>query len=92
MDSTTNYETGDYEYKLFISTNSLNKIIFNTNTDYDEIPNNITLRTNSSNSVYKINYSLDSYCKLNNLCNNNLSLEISYDKFGEIEEIKNPVK
>lgn len=92
LDSTTNYETGDYEYKLFISTNSLDKIIFNTNTDYDEIPNNITLRTNSSNSVYKINYNLDSYCKLNNLCNNNLSVEISYDKFGEIEEIKNPVK
>lgn len=92
LDSTTNYESGDYEYKLLISTNSLDKIIFNNVTDYDEIPNNITLRTNNENSVYKINYNLDSYCKLNNLCNNNLSIEISYDKFGEIEEIKNPVK
>lgn len=92
VDSTTSFGDGNYEYKLLISTNNLNKIIFNKDTDYDETPNNIILEADSSREVNKIKYNLDNYCKLNNLCKNNLSVEIDYDNFGGIKDIENPVK
>ena len=91
-EANTSYEDGRHEYSLLISTNTLNKLLDSKNTDYDEIPNKIVVSTDSDKLANKITYNLDSYCKLNNLCDNSLSLEISYYRFGKIERIDNPIE
>lgn len=91
-EANTSYEDGRHEYSLLISTNTLNKLLDSKNTDYDEIPNKIVVSTDSDKLANKITYNLDSYCKLNNLCDNSLSLEISYYRFGKIEGIDNPIE
>ena len=91
-EANTSYADGRHEYSLLISTNTLNKLLDSKNTDYDEIPNKIVVSTDSDKLANKITYNLDSYCKLNNLCDNSLSLEISYYRFGKIEGIDNPIE
>ena len=91
-EANTSDEDGRHEYHLLISTNTLNKLLDSKNTDYDDVPNKIVVSTDSDKLANKITYNLDSYCKLNNLCDNSLSLEISYDRFGKIEGIDNPIE
>ena len=91
-EANTSYEDGRHEYSLLISTNTLNKLLDSKNTDYDDVPNKIVVSTDSDKLANKITYNLDSYCKLNNLCDNSLSLEISYYRFGKIERIDNPIE
>ena len=91
-EANTSYEDGRHEYSLLISTNTLNKLLDSKNTDYDDVPNKIVVSTDSDKLANKITYNLDSYCKLNNLCDNSLSLEISYYRFGKIEGIDNPIE
>lgn len=91
-EANTSYEDGRHEYSLLISTNTLNQLLDSKNTDYDDVPNKIVVSTDSDKIANKITYNLDSYCKLNNLCDNSLSLEISYDRFGKIEGIDNPIE
>lgn len=91
-EANTSYEDGRHEYFLLISTNTLNKLLDSKNTDYDDVPNKIVVSTDSDKLANKITYNLDSYCKINNLCDNSLSLEISYYRFGKIEGIDNPIE
>lgn len=79
------------QYTLLISTNTINKIVSGTDTDYDEIPNQIILDSDNTGEIVKVTFKLDSYCKLNNLCNNSLEIELSYEMFGEIKKIDNPI-
>jgi len=90
--STTTYEDGTFSYEFLISTNTLNELLKGIISDYDEVPNEIIVGTNSEKSVNSIKYILDSYCKLNNLCTNSLELEVSYSRYGKIESIDNPTK
>ena len=52
--------------------------------------NKIIYSTDKNKDVYQINYLLDSYCLLNNLCEKSLKLEIVYDKFGGVSKIEVP--
>ncbi|MBR5370507.1 MAG: hypothetical protein IK137_04315 [Bacilli bacterium] len=78
------YDSGEKVYNLLISSNELNELIDNKNTDIDEIPNKIKVSMNYRGYPSEINYDLNSYCINNNLCKNNLSIIISYKEFSSI--------
>ena len=78
-------------YTLKISSNTLNKIFYDKNTDFDEVPNTIVV--NSSDRIIKrVTYDLNSFCKLNNLCNNSMKITTTFDMYGDIKKIDNPIK
>lgn len=79
------------EYTFSVSTNSINKLLYDTDSDFDEIPNQIIIGVDEKKNVNKIIFKLDSFCKLKNLCNNKLEIELNYEMFGEIKKIDNPV-
>lgn len=82
VDSITNYASGDRVYNLLISSNTLNKIINDKDTDIDDVANKIKLSINSNNFITEISYNFDSYCKNNDSCNK-LSVTISYKEYSE---------
>lgn len=88
-ESKTTYESGKTIYNFLISSNTLNEMINNINTDYLEEPNKFQIITDDKNNVNKIVYNLSSYCLVNNICQKSLNIELSYENFGEVEEINN---
>ncbi len=88
-ESNTTYESGKIVYNFLISSNSLNSLIDNNETDYDEIPNKVAISVN--NDIESISFDLDSYCKINKLCNNSLKINIDYDNYNGVKEIINPI-
>lgn len=85
----TAYQSGSTKYGFQISSDTINKIINNKETDIGDNPNTITVTSDEDNRVTDIDYDLDSYCLKNSLCKTNLEIELSYDQFGEIKEIVN---
>ena len=81
VESRTIYDNGVTTLNLFISSNTLNRIIDKEETDYEEIPNNIKLSVDD-NKINEINYNLDSYCKIKNICNK-LNIIINYKDYSE---------
>lgn len=77
-ESKTTYDNGDEVYNLLVSSNTLNKILDKKDTDFEEIPNKIKMIIRNK-KVKEINYNLDSYCKLNKLCNEELNIIIVYN-------------
>ena len=77
LESQTTYGDGRVVFNYLISSNTINKLLEGKDTDFSEVPNKVTL-TKINNSLEKIVYELDSYCKLNNLCNKGLKITISY--------------
>lgn len=78
-ESKTTYNDGSEVYNLLVSSNTLDKIMDNIDTDYEEIPNKIIMSLNSDKKLKELNYNLDSYCLLNKLCNSSLNIIISYN-------------
>ena len=91
LDSKTSYEDGRNAYNLLISTNTINQKFNGIDSDFLEEPNKITITSDSNSDVNEISYDLSSYCTLNKLCQSSLMITLSYDMFGEIKEIENPV-
>lgn len=89
--SKTSYEDGKKAYNFLISSNTINQMLKNLDSDFLEVPNEITLGVDDSNSVNKIEFDLNSYCTLNKLCKNSLNIKVEYDMFGEVTKIDNPV-
>lgn len=83
----TDYESGKITYHYQISTNTINKLLENINSDIDDIPNEISISTDN-NDVNEINYTLNSYAKTKgyNLCN----ISMTYTRFNEIKDIIQP--
>ena len=77
FESQTTYGDGRILYNFLISSNTINKLLDNKDTDFSEVPNKISL-TIGNNNLEKIVYELDSYCKLNTLCSKGLKITISY--------------
>ena len=90
-ESKTEYEDSHLRFDYLLSTNTINSLFYNIESDYNEEANKIVYSTDKDKDVYQINYILDSYCLLNNLCERSLKIEIAYDKFGEISKIENPI-
>ena len=89
-ESKTEYEDSHLRFDYLLSTNTINSLFYNIDSDYIEEANKIVYSTDKDKDVYQINYILDSYCLLNNLCEKSLKLEIIYDKFGDISKIEDP--
>ena len=90
FDNKTDNNNIEWTYK--ISSNTLNSILYNKETDFDEMPNTIIVVTDEDGLVKGINYNLDSYCKNNSLCDKSLKIELSFDMINEIKEIDNPIE
>ncbi|MBR2679064.1 MAG: hypothetical protein IKE63_06565 [Bacilli bacterium] len=88
-DSKTDYQSGTTKYNFLISSNTINSLINNKETDIDDLPNSLTISSDEDNKVDSIIYHLDSYCKSNKECDDNLEIDLSYEQFGEIKEIVN---
>lgn len=78
-------------YTYLVSSNSINKFLYNIDSDYDEVPNQIILEVDDKKNVNKITFKLNSFCKLKNVCQNDLEIELSYEMFGEVKKIDNPL-
>lgn len=91
LESKTTYEDGRSSINMLISTNTLNQKLNNIDSDFFEEPNKITLIANKNKDIDEINYDLSSYCTLNKLCQSSLKINLSYEMYGEIKNIENPV-
>ena len=91
LDSKTSYEDGRNAYNLLISTNTINQKLNGIDSDFLEEPNKITITSNNDSDINEVSYDLSSYCTLNKLCQSSLKITLTYDMFGEIKEIENPV-
>lgn len=85
-------EDGKSNYRYLVSTNTINKIIYNVDSDFDEVPNDIDILLDNNSGTNTIKFKYDSFCKLNNICNNSLTIEANYEMFNSVKEIGNPVK
>ena len=78
VEAKTTYDNGNTMYSLLISSNTLNKILDNKDTDIDDVANKITLTIDKHRYVNEIDYDLNNYCKSNNICNSNLNIKAKY--------------
>ena len=78
-------------YDLSITSDTINKIIDNKDTDTEEVPNKIIVYADENGEIYKISYNLDSYCKIIEGCQNTLKIDLEYSNVGNVKEIKNPI-
>lgn len=90
--SKTEYESGKVSYNFEISSNTLNVIIDDIHTDFDDKPNTVVVNIDENGNVNEIKFGLNSYCINNKQCMKNLDIEMYYDNFSEIDDIKSPIK
>ena len=83
-------DSGGVEYHYLITNNTLNQILYNENTDYDDDADSIDIVTDSSNNVSKITYQLEHFCSRRNNCNT-LTIEMNFEMFGSVTKIDNPI-
>ena len=86
----TEYESGKIVYSFLVSTDTINKIVNEINTDYDDLPNRIEVSI-EEDEITKIVYNLNSYCLSTGICDKKLKIEILYDDINDIEKINNPI-
>lgn len=79
-------------YYYQISSNTLNEILYGQNTDYDDVPDTITILTDQKNRITQIVYQLDTFCKYQEKCLEQLKIEMNFDMLGEIGEIESPIQ
>lgn len=89
-DAKTTYESGKIKYNFLISSNTINQNIYNISSDFLEEPNEIIVSTDEDRNVDEITLNLDSYCKVNKLCNDSLKMKFKYDNFLEVQ-FDNPI-
>lgn len=90
-ESKTIYESGKTNYRFLISSNLINQLLYQTNTDFFEEPNIITVSTNEDNEMTGVTLDLDHYCEHSDACVSQLKMNISFEGFGTVGEI-NPMK
>ena len=78
-------------YKYLISSNTINKLVYGVDTDYDEVPNQVSVEL-SNGGISKIEMRLDSLCKLNNVCQKSLTLDLNYELYNSVSQIDNPIE
>lgn len=89
--SHTNYESGNITYNYLLSSNTINQLLSNLSSDFFEEPNQVVVRVNESGIVDEIDFYLDSYCQLNNLCEKSLNLRLSLSNYGKVQVIERPI-
>lgn len=91
-ESKTSYEDGRDVYNYLISSNTINQKLYHINSDFLEEPNKISIRVSDEGELNEIEFTLNSYCTLNRLCQKSLKIKLQYDMFGEVKKIDNPVR
>lgn len=86
----TTYESGKIKYNFLISSNTINQNLYNISSDFLEEPNEIIVSTDEEKNVDDITLNLDSFCKVNKLCNSSLKMKFKYDNFFEVQ-FDNPI-
>ena len=89
--SKTEYDGGAEDYNFLLSINTINKILYGKDSDYDDIPSEAIVTVDKDGVIKNITYKLDNYCKYSGVCNT-LKIELIYDLFGEVQEIENPIE
>ena len=89
FDSMTEYKDNNKIYNYNISTTTIIKELEKLDIDIGDIPNTISITTDSNDNVVEINYNLSSYSIYKNM-GSYATICIKYFKFGEIEEIEDP--
>ena len=92
FDSKKEMENEKEEFHYLISSNTLNQLLYNENTDYDEEVDSIDVTTNSDNYIEKIVYHLDHFCVHRENCQNTLMIEMSFEMFNNVQKIDNPIQ
>ena len=80
--SKTEYDSGKKVYNFIISSASINKIFEGVDLDIEGIPNEIIVNVNEDGYVNKIKFNLNSYCKVKNICINNMLIVLNYEEVG----------
>jgi len=86
--SKTEYESGKVSYNYEISSNTLIALIDNIDTDFDDKPNTIIINVDEDNNTNEIKFNLGSYCINTKQCNKSLDIELYYDDFNKVDDIK----
>lgn len=89
-DSRTEYKSGKIKYSLFVSSNTVNKILDDKDTDFDDDPNEINISV-KDNAIDEVSLNLDSYGLNNSISSKNLSITMKYSDIGKVGVIKNPL-
>ena len=90
-ESKTVYEDGRTTYNLLISSNTINKVLHNVDSDFEENPNKLLLTLDDNGSIKEITMELNSYCTLNKKCQKSLKMTLKYDNYTKIDKIKSPI-
>ena len=89
--SKVEYDSGKVTYYYLLSSNTINQQLHGVDSDYMEEGNSIIVQVNEEGKIDSIHYLLDSYCRINSLCNNSLEINYSFDDIGKIDYIERPV-
>ena len=89
-DSRTDYKSGKITYNLFVSTNTINKILDDKDTDFDEVPNEINISLKDGKVIEEVFLKLDSY-GMNNNISKELNMTLEYANIGKVGVIENPL-
>ncbi len=92
LDHTSNIKGGGTETYLLISVNTINELIHNKETDFNDNPSTIKVTTDEGDVVRMIDYDLSSYCVLNKTCKKKLRINLQYGNIGDVDEIEDPLK
>lgn len=78
-------------YKYLISSNTINKIIYKKDTDFEEMPNEINVELDGD-KVSRIDMKMNSLCINNGSCQNSLELDLNYELYNSVSKIDNPIE
>ncbi len=88
--SKTDYPDGNSHYQYEISTTTLVKLFDNIDIDLEDPSNRIEVEVGADHNVVGITYQLDAYASYTSGENISLEIKLTYDRFGEVEELEVP--
>ena len=88
----TTYESGRIHFHYLLSSNTIFSMIKGIDADYFEEPNSVEIDIDENKRMDHIIFQLDSYGKLNQICQNTFRIDLEYDRFGEIKDIASPLR
>jgi len=89
--SKTDYESGKMTYTYDISTTTIEKIVNDVDIDLDDKPNELIFSSDEEGNVNNIKMNLDNYGKYKKYSKKYFTIELSYDDFGKVKNIINPI-
>ena len=87
----TDYESGKRIYSFNISTTTIHNLFEGIDLDLADDPNEIIVTVDENGYAEKFEFKLNSYCKGLEICNEKMNIVLTYDNYGEVEEITSPL-